>query len=144
MSTPCSPAILRTTGDDLVRRSSSFEAAPPSCGGLGGAGAAAVGEGAAGGGGGAATGAGGASGFDCLGSSFGAAGASDAGWAAGGFAPAPLITATTVLTGTVSPSCTFISERTPEVGAGISASTLSVEISNSGSSRFTESPTVLG
>jgi hypothetical protein len=32
---------------------------------------------------------------------------------------------------------------TPAIGAGISASTLSVEISKSGSSRFTESPIFL-
>ena len=52
-------------------------------------------------------------------------------------------TATSVCTGTVCPSWTLISARTPAVGAGISASTLSVEISNSGSSRFTGSPTFL-
>src|SRR5258706_558382 len=39
--------------------------------------------------------------------------------------------------------CTLISANTPAAGAGISASTLSVEISNSGSSRFTGSPTFL-
>src|SRR5205823_12298697 len=53
------------------------------------------------------------------------------------------ITATRVWTGTVCPSCTLISASTPAVGAGISASTLSVEISNSGSSRFTSSPSFL-
>jgi hypothetical protein len=47
------------------------------------------------------------------------------------------------LTGTVSPSFTLISVRTPAPGDGISASTLSVEISNSGSSRSTVSPTFL-
>jgi hypothetical protein len=36
---------------------------------------------------------------------------------------------------TVAPACTLMSCRVPEAGAGISASTLSVEISNSGSSR---------
>ena len=51
--------------------------------------------------------------------------------------------ATTLLTGTVSPSFTLISVRTPADGEGISASTLSVEISNSGSSRSTASPTFL-
>ena len=56
--------------------------------------------------------------------------------------PAP-ITATTVLTGTVSPSLCRISVTTPAAGAGISASTLSVEISKSGSSRSTLSPTFL-
>src|SRR5690349_3784952 len=51
--------------------------------------------------------------------------------------------ATTLLTGTVSPSFTRISVTTPAAGEGISASTLSVEISNSGSSRSTASPTFL-
>ena len=51
--------------------------------------------------------------------------------------------ATTVLTCTVVPSAALISLSTPEAGAGISASTLSVEISNSGSSRCTLSPTFL-
>ena len=45
-----------------------------------------------------------------------------------------------VLTGTVSPSCTRISSSVPASGDGISASTLSVEISNSGSSLSTASP----
>jgi hypothetical protein len=49
--------------------------------------------------------------------------------------------ATTVCTGTVWPSVTRISASTPFVGEGISASTLSVEISKIGSSRFTSSPT---
>src|SRR5262249_27437509 len=53
------------------------------------------------------------------------------------------MTATTLLTGTVSPSLTRISDTTPAAGDGISASTLSVEISNSGSSRSTFSPTFL-
>ena len=51
--------------------------------------------------------------------------------------PAPPMTATTLLTGTVSPSLTLMSVSTPAAGAGISASTLSVEISNNGSSRST-------
>jgi hypothetical protein len=51
--------------------------------------------------------------------------------------------ATTVLIPTVFPSSTRISESTPAAGDGISASTLSVEISNSGSSRFTVSPIFL-
>jgi hypothetical protein len=50
-------------------------------------------------------------------------------------------TPTTVLMGTVAPSCTRISLKTPALGEGISASTLSVEISKSGSSRSTGSPT---
>src|SRR5271163_283204 len=54
--------------------------------------------------------------------------------------PSPAIVPTTVFTCTVFPSTTLMSCRTPEAGAGISASTLSVEISNSGSSRCTLSP----
>src|SRR6266545_3208248 len=53
------------------------------------------------------------------------------------------IVATTLLTATVSPSLTLISVRMPAAGDGISASTLSVEISNNGSSRSIESPTFL-
>ena len=45
--------------------------------------------------------------------------------------------------GTVVPGATRISRRTPAAGEGISASTLSVEISNRGSSRSTRSPTFL-
>ena len=52
-------------------------------------------------------------------------------------------TATRVWTGTVCPSCTLISTSFPAAGAGISASTLSVEISKSGSSRLTSSPSFL-
>ena len=58
-----------------------------------------------------------------------------------GWSPAPSSTATTVLTSTVSPSLNLISLRVPAAGEGISASTLSVEISNKGSSRSTCSPT---
>ena len=54
-----------------------------------------------------------------------------------GFAPLPSSTATTVFTSTVSPSLALISVRVPAAGEGISASTLSVEISNKGSSRST-------
>src|SRR5437773_1293468 len=61
----------------------------------------------------------------------GAGGAVAAAVAAGpaAFSPAAPITATTLLTGTVSPSLTLISSSTPAPGDGISASTLSVEIS---------------
>src|SRR6476646_6235387 len=75
-------------------------------------------------------------------SSNGSAGFAFAGVAAAA-SPAAPITATTLFTGTVSPSLTRISETTPAAGDGISASTLSVEISNSGSSRSTLSPTFL-
>src|SRR5215469_8034570 len=54
--------------------------------------------------------------------------------------PDSLMTPTTVLICTVVPSGILISERTPAAGDGISASTLSVEISKSGSSRWTASP----
>ncbi len=66
-----------------------------------------------------------------------AAGAEGAALAA---SPSPAIVPTTVLTCTVAPACTLMSCKVPEAGAGISASTLSVEISNSGSSRWTFSP----
>src|SRR5437899_402116 len=73
------------------------------------------------------------------------AGAALAGTAAGAGAdaaaePAPSITATMVWMGTVWPSAILISFRTPAEGEGISASTLSVEISKRGSSRSTLSP----
>ena len=51
--------------------------------------------------------------------------------------------ATTLSTGTVSPASARTSARTPPAGDGTSASTLSVETSNSGSSRSTRSPTRL-
>ena len=57
------------------------------------------------------------------------------------FPVSPSISATTAFTSTVSFSFTRILVSTPEVGEGISASTLSVEISKSGSSRSTRSPT---
>src|SRR3984957_4507772 len=63
------------------------------------------------------------------------------GWAfAAATPPLTPITATTVLIWTVVPACTLISESTPATGEGISASTLSVEISNNGSSCCTVSP----
>src|SRR5438034_5634672 len=137
MSTRCSAAILRTRGVDFVRRRCSAVWTPPSPSLF------IVGAGAgADGGGGAAldgSGLGGAA-------AFGGSGFAGAGAAAGLDAVAPASvsrTATSVCTGTVCPSCTLISASTPAAGAGISASTLSVEISNKGSSRFTVSPTFL-
>src|SRR5207247_10359967 len=100
-----------------------------------------AGAGADGGGGAALDGAGLGGAAACGGSALAGAGA-----AAGFDATAPASvssTATSVCTGTVCPSCTLISARTPAAGAGISASTLSVEISNNGSPRFTGSPTFL-
>src|SRR6202008_3382408 len=100
--------------------------------------------------------AGAAAGADRVGAGVGAeaaglaAGGAGAGFAAAGAgagvgvgaaaAPAPSMTATTVWMGTVWPSGILISLRTPAVGDGISASTLSVELSKSGSSRSTLSP----
>ena len=73
-----------------------------------------------------------------------AAGEAATGAAAVSVAPFSVsIRATTVWTVTVFPSPTMISARTPADGDGISASTLSVEISKIGSSRFTSSPTFL-
>src|SRR6266849_6046916 len=131
MSTLCSAAILRTSGVDFVRsRSSAVWTPPPSPEGRT-AGAAAAG--AAFGVSGFGAGGGGAAAVD--GSGFDGAGAA---------APFSVSsTATSVCTGTVCPSCTLISATTPAAGAGISASTLSVEISKSGSSRLTVSPTFL-
>src|SRR5260221_2605914 len=95
---------------------------------------------------GAETGDEGATGLAAAGVGTGAgAGAALAGGAAGAGAdgaaePAPSITATMVWMGTVWPSAILISFSTPAEGEGISASTLSVEISKSGSSRSTLSP----
>src|SRR5579859_1079023 len=129
-SMPCSLAMRRTSGEECTRAASLAALA---------AGATAVGCGDGGGticgfGAGAAAAAGTGAG----------AGAALAGAGAGAGAaaadPAASITATTVLIGTVWPSLTLISLSTPADGDGISASTLSVEISKSGSSRSTLSP----
>src|SRR5215217_8582956 len=144
ISTPCSCAILRTRGLDLVRRRSSGVAAlpswlvPVSAGGGVGAACCTGGRGA-GAGGTDETGAGagvdgGGDGADSFTTGSGATA-----WAA---APgAPSSTATTMLTSTVSPSLNLTSVNVPAAGDGISASTLSVEISKRGSSRSTRSPT---
>src|SRR5260221_2748175 len=95
-----------------------------------GAGRAAAGGGTAAGFGASALGAG----EDAAGAGAGAAAGAEAA------APAASMVATTVLMGTVWPSLTLISLSTPAEGEGISASTLSVEISKSGSSRSTLSP----
>src|SRR6266576_2269567 len=132
MSTLCSAAILRTSGVDLVRSRCSAVWTPPPSPLLTEAGASGLGDGGVGAafGGGAGAGA----------AAFGGSGFVGAG-AAAPFSVSS--TATNVWTGTVCPSCTLISANTPAAGAGISASTLSVEISNSGSSRLTVSPTFL-
>src|SRR6266702_8208914 len=111
-STLLSLAILRTSGDER-RRSPDVAAAGVSETGAAATGSAAAGVGAA---------------------AFGAG-------AAAGLPAPPPITATMVLMVTVEPSGNLISVSTPAAGEGISASTLSVEISNSGSSRSTVSPT---
>src|SRR5271165_3973509 len=117
-----SRAILRTSGDSGPRSSS-----PPDATG-----------GAVVGGGGGACGAG--AGWACT--VAGGAGGGDATAAGCGGTDTPVpMRPTTVLMPTVAPSATRISVRTPASGAGISVSTLSVEISKSGSSRSTFSPT---
>jgi hypothetical protein len=134
MSTLCSSAIRRTSGVDLRRKRSSalsspdaasLPASPAGCGGASDSAGSLAGAG------------------DSAGSAFAFAGASPEG-AAGFAAAAPFsvsMMATMVPTSTVSPSCTMISASVPAFGDGISASTLSVEISSSGSSRPTSSPT---
>src|SRR5712692_5395060 len=120
------------------------EGAAPAAGRAAGAAAAGVAEAA-----GAAAGAGGAGATVLDVSVRCAEGAGVAAWTGDGAgaavgapvdAPTASITATTVWIGTVCPSVTLISLSTPAEGAGISASTLSVEISNSGSSRSMRSP----
>ena len=120
----CSRAILRTSGDERAWSSSSCEAW-------------------------ACTGGAGAGGPAALGSAAGAGVLREpilfcrrrrGPRLAAALSPSAEIVPTTVFTWTVAPSATLMSCRTPEAGAGISASTLSVEISNSGSSRCTLSP----
>src|SRR5947207_518057 len=60
--------------------------------------------------------------------------------ASGAAAPGSSISINAVPTGTVVPSSTRIFRTVPATGEGTSVSTLSVEISNNGSSRSTESP----
>src|SRR3954452_17491931 len=163
MSTLCSAAILRTTGVDFRRsRSSTLSGAPfppvaspterasaageaaATTAGLAGKGTLGAGAPRVGVEGAGASGAAGApAGVAGLGGT-GAAGLGAAGAFAGRVAAAlesVSMRATTVCTATVCPSCTRISASTPAFGAGISASTLSVEISKMGSSRCTCSPT---
>src|SRR4051794_6519693 len=119
-------AILRTSGDERMRSRSND--GPDSAG--------AAGAGSDAGEGGAAARASVAADAEVGAWVVGA----PSGWATGA---SPPITATTVFTWTVAPSGTLISLSTPDTGAGISASTLSVEISNSGSSLRTASPAFL-
>jgi len=159
---PFSASSLRTMGDNrpvplsspllsAAEGGGAAEAGGGAAGAVGGGAAGAVGGGAAGAGGGGAAGAGGggaagAGGGVSSGAGAAAGVAGSAAAAAGtsgveaGAAPSP-ITASFTPTSTVSPSGTRISFRTPAAGEGTSESTLSVETSNSGSSRSTASPT---
>ena len=159
-SRPCSAAILRTSGVERRRSRSSAVSTSPllsatlpardlsAAGRAAGAGVAEAGGGAGaafGGAGAAGAAAGSGAGADAAGAGADAAGPSPrlgAAFAAPAAASVS-IRATTVCTATVWPSCTRISLSTPAAGAGISASTLSVEISKIGSSRLTDSPTFL-
>ena len=124
----CSLTKRRTTGDNK-------RLSLPAAGAAAGTGAATTGV---------ATGAGAATGAATTGA--GAASTTGAGAAAGGAAttaPASPTTPITAPTGTVSPSGTRISVKTPATGEGTSVSTLSVDTSNKGSSAATVSPTFL-
>src|ERR1017187_428795 len=120
-----SRAILRTSGESGPDGSAAGSAAGSSAG---------VGSGSTGG---AAAGAGGSGVF-----SAGAFSTGTTGWAAAA-PPSSAMRATTVLMPTVAPSSTSTSDNVPAAGEGISVSTLSVEISNNGSSRSTRSPRFL-
>ena len=69
--------------------------------------------------------------------------AGSAACSAGAVSPLSEMTATTVLIPSVTPSGNLMAVRMPATGDGISASTLSVEISKSGSSFSTRSPVFL-
>src|SRR6266581_1849364 len=141
---PVPETVARSMLFSFARRRTSGELWMRSPGRRGGAAGPAAGTGAGGAGAGFAA--------DAAGADAGTAAA--LGWAAGegasvfagagagaaAAAPSESITPTIVWIGTVCPSPTLISLSTPAAGAGISASTLSVEISNSGSSRSTLSP----
>ena len=141
ISTPASSAIRRTTGVERVRSRSSLVVVHSDSG----ASASAASTGGAGVGAGVATSpdAEARTRSDAL-DWTGAAAAVGAG--VGPESPLPAaapsgsMNATMVPTSTVSPSATRTSARTPPAGDGISASTLSVEISRIGSSRSTGSP----
>ena len=133
-STPCSAAIRRTSGEV---RGSSAAAASGAAGAAGTcAGAAGTGAGVGGGGGAGA------------GAAFGAAAGARVGAAAGAAAtptlsPASAMTPMTLSTATVLPASWRILASVPAAGEGTSASTLSVEISSSGSSLPTCCPSLL-
>ena len=115
---PCSAAILRTSGLDLERRLSSTLSSVVVLAAAAGAGAAA-----------------------CSTSLAAASGAALLSSLLDADSPSAPMTATTVPTSTVEPASTLISSKIPSAGEGISASTLSVDISKRASSRSTRSPT---
>ena len=154
-SMPCSVSNLRTTGESTRPSPDWTEDASGACSGVGAgegspvcsvagslsaATAAASGPDSGPGGTGAAGAAGGTGAADGAGGATGAAVDAD---------PLPLaeaaspITARVTPTSTVSPSSTRMAVSTPSAGDGTSESTLSVDTSNSGSSRATWSPTAL-
>src|SRR3954470_22354915 len=142
-SIPRSRASLRTIGDKMLERGprsgigadgDAAVACAGTCCGWGG-----WGGGAAGVGGGAAS----------AGAAVPAAALSSVAAACGADAPLPIapepssISITAVPTGTVAPSATKSFVTVPATGDGTSVSTLSVEISNNGSSALTSSPSAL-
>ena len=138
-SSSCSAASLRTNGERT------WERGPRSCSAGAAVAAAAAGAWAAGG---AACGVGTGSAVETAGTSAAGSSAESAASAAGvaGDAAAPSpesISASSVPTATVSPSGTRIFVTVPATGEGTSVSTLSVEISKSGSSRSIVSPSCL-
>src|SRR5262245_23826534 len=134
-STPCSEAIRATTGETKLRSSP-----PPPFSAGAGAGAGAGAACCCGASGGVSTSASAAT-WDWSAASW-VAGSGGGSSCAGAAAPEP-ITASLVPTSTVSPSWTRICWSTPLPGLGTSVSTLSVEISSSGSSAATSSPSCL-
>ena len=142
-STPCWAAIRATTGETNVRPFPSPAGAStgaPATTGSATSGSLALDAGSAG-----ASATGSASGCAACGSSTSSCSPAGAGVGSGGAAspPAGRMSARTVPTSTVSPSWTRISATTPSPGLGTSVSTLSVEISSSGSSREMASPACL-
>src|SRR4249919_840373 len=143
-STACSEAIRATTGETNV-----LSPAPSVAGSTGSDATGCSSTTGSGGGGSCATGSGSGSsaGSGSCGATSAAGGVTASGsGSAGGAAsasPAGAITASLVPTSTVSPSWTRICWTTPSPGLGTSVSTLSVEISSSGSSAAICSPSCL-
>ena len=144
MSTPCSAAMRRTTGVERRRRRSSPVSGVEGRSAVAGEGPVAGGVSPSGAPAGppvAAASAACALAGSPAGSPATSVDAAPAAAPSPAALPAESITPTMVPTSTVSPSGTVISTRTPPVGDGISASTLSVEISRMGSSTSMRSPT---